>query len=352
MLKLVNISKKLGEFTLQNISLQISAGDYFILLGPSGAGKSVLLEIIAGLEKCDSGEIVLAEEDISNHSIQDRSVGLVFQDLALFPHMTVKQNIAFAIKQNGLPHVEISKRVVELAERFAISHLLNRFPKTLSGGEQQRVALARTLAKKPRVLLLDEPLASLDVELKAEARKILRELNRSGQTIVHVTHDYEEAISLGNRIAVMHNGKIEQTGTPESVFSKPASSFVASLGGIRNFFQANLLPTNHGDIMLAKVNSEVAFHVLSQKIGYGYIMFPENSITISENPISSSAHNSFFGKVVDLFPQRFGIDVVIDVGVPVHATLTSDSVESLKIEQGKKMWISFKASSVTYIPCS
>jgi molybdopterin-binding protein len=349
MLKLANLSKRLGEFTLQNISLEITAGDYFILLGPSGAGKSVLLEVIAGLEKSDSGKVFLAEQEISNLSIQDRSVGLVFQDLALFPHMTVKQNIAFPIRQNGLPYTELVKRVNELAEQFSISHLLHRFPKTLSGGEQQRVALARTLAKKPKVLLLDEPLASLDVELKTEARKILRELNRSGQTIVHVTHDYEEAISLGSKIAVMHNGKIEQSGIPEEVFSKPASSFVASLGGIRNFFKADLISSDHKDIMVAKVTDAVSFFVLEQKAGNGYVLFPENSVTVSDQSATSSAHNSFLGTVVDIYSQRYGVTIAVDIGVTVHATVTPDSVNYLNIILGKKIWVSFKASSLIFI---
>ena len=349
MLRLSNVCKKFDNFSLKNISFEINEGDYFIMLGTSGAGKSMLLEVIAGLVCNDSGEILLNGIDISKHSIQSRSVGLVFKDLALFPHLNVKKNIAYPLHRMGFSNVEISERIGKLAQLFSISHLLNRMPKTLSGGEQQRVALARTLATAPKVLLLDEPLASLDVELKAEARKTLRSLNRSGQTIVHVTHDYEEAIALGNKIAVMHNGTIEQEGSPEEVFSKPASSFVASLGGIRNFFKANLLPSNKRNLMLAKVNEQVTFYVLSQKSGYGYVSFPENSVTISEQPICSSAHNSFKGTVVDIYSQRFGVDITVDIGVPVHAALTNDSVKSLKIEHGKKVWVSFKASSLKFI---
>ncbi len=349
MLKVLNLNKEYGEFSLKSINLNVMQGEYFILLGPSGAGKSVVLELVAGFMKPDAGTIKLNGKDITDLSIQNRSVGLVFQDLALFPHLSVKQNISYPLQRKGFGSRKIYRRVIELANTLSISHLLRRFPPTLSGGEQQRVALARTLALKPDILLLDEPLSSLDVERKAEIRKLLREINRQGQTIVHVTHDYEEAIALANRIAVMHNGAIEQTGTPQEVFSKPASSFVAGFGGIRNFFEANVKPSVYNDLAEAQITSKLNIYLLGNPIGSGYVTFPENAVSISKKPSDSSALNCFKGQVADFYPQRYGVELVIDIGVKIHSLITDESLQKLSISVGAEVWVSFKASSVRFI---
>ena len=349
MLKLEGVSKRLGKFSLESISFQVEKGDYFILLGPSGAGKSVLLEIVAGLIIPDSGKIHINGEDVTHSSIQARSVGLVFQDLALFPHLSVRQNIAYPLRRKGLKSSIINRKVVELASKFSISHLLRRSITTLSGGEQQRVALARILALEPSVLLLDEPLSSLDVELKADVRKILRDLNRNGQTIIHVTHDYEEAIALGNRIAVMNNGLIEQTGTPQEVFANPTSPFVASFGGIRNFFPAVISTAGEGGYCKARVNKNVEIHLYSSSEGEGFVWVPDSSVTISETPANTSAQNSFKGVVADIYPRRFGWEIIVDIGIKVYAALSRESVEKLNLNQGRQIWVTFKASSVGFI---
>ncbi|MFO8021571.1 MAG: ATP-binding cassette domain-containing protein [Perlabentimonas sp.] len=349
MLNIQNLNKEYGEFSLKSINLNVKQGEYFILLGPSGAGKSVVLELIAGFIKPDSGTIMLNERDITHLNIQNRSVGLVFQDLALFPHLSVRQNISYPLQRKGLSKHEINRRVIELANNLSISHLLRRFPPTLSGGEQQRVALARTLALQPNILLLDEPLSSLDVERKAEIRKLLREINRQGQTIVHVTHDYEEAIALANRIAVMHNGEIEQTGTPQEVFSKPASSFVAGFGGIRNFFEVNVNPSEHSGLAKAQVTTKLNIYLLGNHMGNGYVTFPENAVSVSKSPSNSSAQNCFKGQVIDLYPQRYGIELVVDIGVKVYSLITDESLQKLGISIGTEVWVSFKASSVRFI---
>lgn len=350
MLILNSINKHYGKFSLRDVSFEVNSGDYFIILGPSGAGKSVVLEIIAGLVRQESGQIILDGFNISSLSIQERKVGLVFQDLALFPHMSVRQNIAYPLKRQGFKSTLINRKVLELANAFSITHLLKRNPSTLSGGEQQRVALARTLATDPKVLLLDEPLSSLDVELKSEVRRILRNLNRNGQTIIHVTHDYEEAIALGNRIAVMNNGAIEQMGTPEEIFTKPASSFVASFGGVRNFFPAEIIPTLDNDLAAAKVGKGLQVYLYSDTNGLGYISFPESSVTISELPLSTSALNTFKGEITDIYPQRHGFEVVVNIGISVFVSLTRESLANLNLKIGKEVWVSFKASSVRFIP--
>lgn len=349
MLKISNIHKTLGAFNLRDVSLQVKKGEYFILLGPSGAGKSIVLEIIAGLIQPDSGSVEINNIKLDKKKIQERNVGLVFQDLALFPHLSVKQNIAYPLQRKGKTRMEISRLVVEAAQSLSIEHLLRRNTITLSGGEQQRVALARTLVTKPDVLLLDEPLSSLDVERRAEIRKLLREINRKGQTIIHVTHDYEEAIALAHRIAVMNNGIIEQTGTPQEVFSKPASSFVAGFGGIKNFFRVNTVSKKNQDITEVSIGKQIAISLLGNADPDGYITFPENAVSISKTSMDSSSQNVFVGKVVDVYPQRFGVEVIVDVGINVYSLVTMESIQKLCIDVGSQIWISFKASCVRFI---
>ncbi len=180
-------------------------------------------------------------EDVTRKKIQDRNIGLVFQDYAIFPNMTVFGNIAYSLHCRKIEKQEIHSRVLKMAEELNISNLLNRFTNNLSGGELQRVALARTLITSPKVLLLDEPLASIDASLKDDIKRIFRQLNRKGLTIVHVTHDYREAVSLATRVGVIHNGHIIQVGLPAEVFRKPVNKFVARYSGIRNFFRVKFL---------------------------------------------------------------------------------------------------------------
>ncbi len=349
MLKISNIHKTLGVFNLRDVSLQVKKGEYFILLGPSGAGKSIVLEIIAGLIQPDSGSVEINNISLDKIKIQERNVGLVFQDLALFPHLSVKQNIAFPLLRKGKTRMEINRMIMEAAQSLSIEHLLRRNTTTLSGGEQQRVALARTLVTKPDVLLLDEPLSSLDVERRAEIRKLLREINRKGQTIIHVTHDYEEAIALAHRIAVMNNGIIEQTGTPQEVFSKPASSFVAGFGGIKNFYKINSIASQNKDLAEAIIGNRLPVYLMGEASDDGYITFPENAVSISNAEMDSSSQNHFKGKVIDVYPQRFGVEVIVDIGVNVYSLVTMESIQKLSIAVGAEVWVSFKASSVRFI---
>jgi molybdopterin-binding protein len=349
MLRIKNICKKLGVFNIKDFSLEVTKGEYFILLGPSGAGKSIILEIIAGLIQPDSGEISINDTKLNGKRIQDRNVGLVFQDLALFPHLTVKNNIAYPLQRKGKSRTEVNRKVIEMAQSLSIGHLLRRYPPTLSGGEQQRVALARTLVLEPNILLLDEPLASLDVERRAESRKLLRELNRKGQTIIHVTHDYEEAIALAHRIAVMKDGVIEQTGTPQEVFSKPISSFVAGFGGVKNFFKVKSLTSNSNEVTEVIIGNNLSISLLGEASNDGYITFPENAVSISIAKMESSSQNCFKGKVVDIYPQRYGVEVVANIGVNVYSLVTQESIQKLGIEVGSEVWVSFKASSIRFI---
>ncbi|MGF1586670.1 MAG: ABC transporter ATP-binding protein [Bacteroidales bacterium] len=348
MLKISNLSVKLGLFELRDITFEVARGEYFVLLGMSGAGKSVLLRMISGLTQADTGEIVLNGKLISNEKIQKRRVGMVFQDSVLFPHMDVYSNIAYPLRIRSFGREAIKRKVGELAELTNVNHLLKRFPQNLSGGESQRVALARILATEPDCLLLDEPLSSLDVQLRGELRSLLRRINENGQTIVHVTHDYEEAVLLAHRIGVIEQGTIVQTGEPRNVFHHPKSEFVARFVGIRNFFPGELI--DRGSSMKIFRSGQTEFSLLSDEPpGEGFIVIRAEDIVLSGHSASSSAINIFSGKVVSLEPARLGTEVIADTGVMLAALVTDESVDSLKLNTGSKVWLSFKASAIRYI---
>lgn len=348
MLELKNISLSNPGFSLYDISFKVNKGEYFILLGMSGAGKSMLLEMIAGLTNPDGGEILLNGKNIVKSKLYEREVGLVFQDHAIFPHLSVGGNIGYALKRQALGHSEKQELIKSIADRVHIGQLLHRQPSTLSGGELQRVALARTLVQKPEVLLLDEPLAAIDTKLKSEIRSLLRQLNREGQTIVHVTHDFDEAISLANRIAIIHEGKIIQTGTPEEVFGNPRSEFVAHFVGIRNFFKAKLTETETGCIA-EPVRGLHIFSTQKSGSGQGYLMIRGEDLTLSIENYESSARNNFIGKIREVSASRTGMDVIADIGVPVHVSISKESVLNLDLIEGKTIWVHFKASAVNII---
>ncbi|MHC4842253.1 MAG: ABC transporter ATP-binding protein, partial [Planctomycetota bacterium] len=218
MLSVREISKAFdGNLIIEDVSFEVSEGQYFVLLGASGVGKSLLFETIAGAVYPDRGKIFLDGKDITTEKIQKRKIGLVFQDNVLFPHMRVYENVAYPLKCRKMNGTEIKKRIMKLADDFGFTSLLKRKPSTLSGGESQRVSLARAVASEPRCLLLDEPLSSLDASSRPEIRALLRKMNSRGQTVVHITHDYAEAVSLGTHIAVMEKGRIAQVGTIEDI---------------------------------------------------------------------------------------------------------------------------------------
>ena len=228
-----NVTKRFGSFlALDDISLEIPDGSLTAVLGPSGSGKSTLLRIVAGLERPDSGEIRLSGEDATRVAPQRRNVGFVFQHYAAFKHMTVRDNVAFALTIRKRPKQEIRERVDELLELVQLSGFADRYPSKLSGGQRQRMALARALAAKPRVLLLDEPFGALDARVRAELRDWLRRLHEEVHvTTVFVTHDQEEAMEVADRVAVLDQGKLEQVGAPAELYDAPASEFVLRFVG-------------------------------------------------------------------------------------------------------------------------
>lgn len=231
--RLEGITKSFGDFTaVNNLNVTIDDGTLAGLLGPSGCGKSTTLYMIAGLEKPTSGRIYFGDEDVTDLPPEKRGIGLVFQNYALYPHMTVRQNIMFPLENAKVPKAEALKTAQEMADLVQIGHLMDRKPGELSGGQQQRVAIARAIAKKPRVLLLDEPLSNLDARLRLETREEIRRIQQeTGITTIFVTHDQEEAMSITDTIVLMKDGVLQQKEAPQEMYSKPANQFVASFMG-------------------------------------------------------------------------------------------------------------------------
>jgi len=217
---------------LQDLSLEVSEGELLVLLGPSGCGKTTALRCIAGLESPDAGEILIGGRDVTHLPPAERDVAMVFQNYALYPHLTARQNIAFPLEMRRLPRPEVARRVEETAGRLGLGALLDRRPAQLSGGQRQRVALGRAIVRAPQVFLFDEPLSNLDARLRVEMRAELLKLHRAlGATLIYVTHDQVEAMTMGQRIAVLHDGRLRQLGTPAEVYQRPADVFVARFIG-------------------------------------------------------------------------------------------------------------------------
>ncbi|MBI6817641.1 ABC transporter ATP-binding protein [Pseudomonas syringae] len=234
-LELRNVNKTYGSNlpdTLKNIDLSIKDGEFLILVGPSGCGKSTLMNCIAGLESISGGEILIDGQDVSGTSPKDRDIAMVFQSYALYPTMSVRENIAFGLKIRKMPQADIDAEVARVAKLLQIEHLLNRKPGQMSGGQQQRVAMGRALARRPKIYLFDEPLSNLDAKLRVEMRTEMKLMHqRLKTTTVYVTHDQIEAMTLGDKVAVMKDGIVQQFGTPKQIYTDPANLFVASFIG-------------------------------------------------------------------------------------------------------------------------
>ena len=227
---------------LKNVNLAIEPGEFFAFLGPSGCGKTTLLRLIAGFNQADTGRVAIGGKDISALPPWKRDVGMVFQSYALWPHMTVRKNVAFGLEERGVARAEIERRVSTALDLVGLGHLGDRRPSQLSGGQQQRVAVARTVAVEPKVLLLDEPLSNLDAKMRVQVRRELRDLQqRLGLTTIFVTHDQEEANTICDRIAVMNDGTVQQVGTPMELYEHPANLFVANFLGTANIISGKVV---------------------------------------------------------------------------------------------------------------
>jgi len=341
MLRAEGISKDWREFHLRDITFEVEAGEHFIILGPSGAGKTVLLEIIAGIIEPDSGRIYLNGRDVTELPPEKRGLAYVPQNYALFPNMSVYDNIAFGLKVRKVPKPEIERRVREISKVLGIEHLLHRKPRTLSGGEQQRVALARALVVEPPLILLDEPFANLDVQTRS---RLIGEMKRwreeLGFTALHVTHSFEEAVSLGDRVGVMLGGRLVQVGSVKEVFSKPASEEVARFLGFENIIEGiaegRKLRANGVEIELpveAKGRVRVGIR-------------PED-IILSLEPIRTSARNEFKATVESVEELGPLIRVHLRIGnLHLRAFITRSSMLEMGITKGREVYVSFKASAL------
>jgi putrescine transport system ATP-binding protein len=326
-----HVVKRFGDFTAVNdVSLAIYEREFFALLGPSGCGKTTMMRMVAGFEEPTAGEVMLDGKNLAGVPPYRRPSNMMFQSYALFPHMTVEANVAFGLKQEGMPKDEIAARVAEMLKMVKLEPFAQRKPHQLSGGQRQRVALARSLAKKPKVLLLDEPLGALDKKLREETQFELTDLQVDlGLTFVIVTHDQEEAMTLADRIAVMNHGKIVQVGTPAEIYEQPNSKYVADFIGNINLIEGKVISAGGGTVALdcgavgakVQVNQELAaapgsdawFAVRPEKIG------------VSLTPPADQSVNAVAGQVWDIgyLGDISVYHVRLASGVTVKATVTN-----------------------------
>ncbi len=291
-----------GHTAVDHLDLEVQAGEFMVLVGPSGCGKSTTLRMIAGLEDITEGKLVIGGKDVTHAEPHERDIAMVFQSYALYPHMTVHMNMAFGLlRTSGLPRADIEARVMDAAERLKITELLQRRPNELSGGQRQRVAIGRALVRKPKVFLFDEPLSNLDAKLRTHMRGELERLHHElGITIVYVTHDQVEAMTLGTRIAVMDGGRLQQVGAPMDIYRQPATRFVASFIGSP---EMNFLP----------VPDDAGRHWLGDRFGGGALRADA---------------------VLGLRPEELGLSAshTIDAGTPLRWPGVVQRVERLGAE--------------------
>lgn len=346
-LRIQDLHVDLEEFHLEAINLEIAAGEYFVLLGPTGAGKTVLLETVAGLLPPLRGRIVIDGNDITETPPERRGSGFVYQDYALFPHLNVADNIAFGLRLNRhLPGDAVERRVAEMACLLSIHHLLHRSPNTLSGGERQRVALARALVTEPAVLLLDEPLSALDPQTRTGLQRELSRIHRQLKTTtLHVTHDFQEAVTLADRIGLLHQGRIVQVGTPEDIFRRPASSFVARFVGARNLLVGELVETTEaGHRRFETRGLDIA--VDTDLRGQAHASIRPEDIFISREPVRTDPRNCYQGTIARIADRGSLVYVTVDVPPAFVCAITRYSLEQMGLQPGMPVYVTFKPSAV------
>lgn len=344
MIEIESLSRKWKNFSLDNLSLKIKSGEYFVILGPTGAGKTLFLELIAGFHSPDSGRILIEGRDVTDLPPEKHDLVFVYQDYSLFPHMNVKKNIEFGMR---MKKIKSQEKLLEVAEDLGISNLLDRNPLTLSGGEKQRVAIARALVTDPKILLLDEPLSALDPRTQESARELLAALHKNKKlTVLHITHDQTEARIMADRIAIVMDGKLMQVGSPEEIFEKPIDSRVASFVGFENLMRGKILSADHG-LLRIKTDSTVIEASGDIEVGVQVYAFlrPEN-IVLSKTCTESSIRNSLQGKVTDIQVLGALVRVKVDCGFVLNALVTRQSAEEMGLSPGLQVYAQFKASSV------
>jgi molybdate/tungstate transport system ATP-binding protein len=343
MIQIKNLSIFLGQFSLTDINLDIRDGEYFVILGPSGAGKTVFLECVAGIHRVKQGRVTINDIDVTDLAPEERNIGYVPQDYVLFPFLDVMGNIVFGLRQSKLSRAAMEARTRTLADLLGISHLLARDIRSLSGGEKQRVALARALAPSPRILLLDEPLSSLDLQtskhLRLELRRIHLEL---GVTTVHITHNQVEAEEMADRIAILNEGKIEQVGKAQDVFFSPENDVVSSFIGSLNILEVDSCRTLVPGLM--QVECQGMSIVLPHDEGpMQKIAISPRDVYVSNIPPPGPSVNRFKGSVISIDPRGALVRIEIKVsGNVVKADIPRDLFEEMKLVIGNEVHIILK----------
>ena len=343
-----NVTKRFGDFTaVNNLSLSIYEKEFFALLGASGCGKSTLLRMLAGFDEPTSGRILLDGQDMRGIPPYRRPVNMMFQSYALFPHMTVEANIGFGLKQEGMPRAQIEQRVAEMLKLVKLEQFSKRKPHQLSGGQRQRVALARSVAKRPKVMLLDEPLGALDMKLREETQFELMDLQQSlGLTFVVVTHDQEEAMTMADRIAILDKGEVMQVATPAEVYEAPISRFVAGFVGNVNMFEGTVGARDDDSVRITGASgAEIVVGNAGEAAAGNAVAFairPEKIRVSSRRP--EGAANAMEGEVYDLayLGDMTIYHVRLDDGQVVKASaLNSSRAVEEALSWNDRAWISF-----------
>lgn len=349
LLRIENLSTDLGEFQLKDINLNVRENEYFVILGPTGAGKTILLETIAGIYSSKQGRVYLNDRDITHIPPKNRNISIVYQDFMLFPHLTIRENIEFSLKVQKCEEEEIKEKVENVVELLDIADLLERFPNTLSGGEQQKSTIARAIITEPEILLLDEPLGSLDPPTREELSKEIKKIQkRLGIKVLHVTHNYSEAVQLGDRIAILRQGQIIQVGKPLEVFGKPNSEFVANFVGSKNIFSG--ISESEKGIYKVRVNDK-NIEAIAGKEGEVKLCVRPEEIFVSKSPIKTSGRNSFNGEISEIthLGSIVSLNIEVDDELEFLAVITEASMKEMNLKIGSEVYIAFKATAVHLI---
>lgn len=355
MIRLEGLHVRVGSFDLQDISLEVPRGGYALIIGPTGSGKTTLLEAVAGHAPLRAGRVFMHDDDVTALPPERRALGFVYQQYHLFPHLSVRENIAYGIsgRRGSGPNGHTGSRVEDLAEMLAIQPLLNRPVRGLSGGEQQRVALARALAPRPSILLLDEPFAAVDPATRQVLRRELRQLHeREGITTLQVTHDFDEALRLGDVVAVLSEGRIAQRGTPEQVFRYPNSAFVARFVGSGNVIAGvveRTEPSNVSPFRGRFRGENLSLDVVAEREGPIHAVIRPEDIVLSLTQHPDSARNHMQGVVTRL--ERVGPVTLVhlDVGRPLIASITTASSGDMGLTVGTSVVLAFKATAILLV---
>ena len=338
-----NAVKRYGDFTaLHGVSLNIEKGEFFTLLGPSGCGKTTLLRMIAGFNSIEGGDFYFGENRINDVPAHKRDIGMVFQNYAIFPHLTVEENVAYGLKARKVDKKEIDRRVKEALELVQIAPLASRKPSELSGGQQQRVALARAFVIEPSVLLMDEPLSNLDAKLRVQMRSIIKKLQRRlGITTIYVTHDQEEALAISDRIAVMNQGRVMQVGTPSEIYAKPENPFVAGFIGVSNFLNCDVTKCE-GGMAKVSIKGELDIDVPVRKsyTGKAQLSARPEQLFFSETGMPGKVmFSTFLGDFIEYEVELFDGQTLI---------INEYTKDTAKVhEVGEKVFISFDATRIS-----